>query len=82
MPGSSATAPRRFRLSGLDLQTMADTLPTAEIAVRAGVDSLEVGHRSFLAKGCTPSPRFTEKYPNHPIIADLKKSMQATSKPR
>jgi len=27
----------------LDLQTMADALPTAEIAVRAGVDWLEVG---------------------------------------
>jgi 3-hexulose-6-phosphate synthase/6-phospho-3-hexuloisomerase len=27
----------------LDLQTMADALPTAEIGVRAGVDWLEVG---------------------------------------
>jgi 3-hexulose-6-phosphate synthase len=44
----------------LDLQTMADALPTAEIAVRAGVDWLEVGTPLILGEGL------------HPIIADLK----------
>ncbi len=56
----------------LDLQTMADALPTAEIAVRAGVDWLEVGTPLILGEGLHAVKALHEKYPNHPIVADLK----------
>jgi len=61
----------RVQLS-LDLQTMADALPTAEIAVRAGIDWLEVGTPLILGEGLHAVAALHEKYPNHPIIADLK----------
>ena len=56
----------------LDLQTLADALPTAEIAVRAGVDWLEVGTPLILGEGLHAVKALHEKYPNHPIVADLK----------
>src|SRR5437773_85960 len=56
----------------LDLQTMADALPTAEIAVKAGVDWLEVGTPLILGEGLHAVAQLHKKYPNHPIIADLK----------
>ena len=56
----------------LDLQTMADALPTAEIAVRAGVDWLEVGTPLILGEGLHAVAALHQKYPDHPIIADLK----------
>src|SRR5579871_1668167 len=56
----------------LDLQTMADALPTAEIAVKAGVDWLEVGTPLILGEGLHAVAQLHRKYPNHPLIADLK----------
>jgi 3-hexulose-6-phosphate synthase/6-phospho-3-hexuloisomerase len=56
----------------LDLQTLADALPTAEIAVRAGVDWLEVGTPLILGEGLHAVRALHERYPKHPIIADLK----------
>jgi 3-hexulose-6-phosphate synthase/6-phospho-3-hexuloisomerase len=56
----------------LDLQTLADAMPTAEIAVRAGVDWLEVGTPLILGEGLHAVKALHAKYPNHPIIADLK----------
>jgi 3-hexulose-6-phosphate synthase len=56
----------------LDLQTLADAMPTAEIAVRAGVDWLEVGTPLILGEGLHAVRALHQKYPNHPIIADLK----------
>jgi 3-hexulose-6-phosphate synthase/6-phospho-3-hexuloisomerase len=56
----------------LDLQTLADALPTAEIAVQAGVDWLEVGTPLILGEGLHAVAALHKKYPNHPIIADLK----------
>ncbi|HEX7900986.1 MAG TPA: orotidine 5'-phosphate decarboxylase / HUMPS family protein [Planctomycetota bacterium] len=56
----------------LDLQTLADALPTAEIAVKAGVDWLEVGTPLILGEGLHAVRALSQKYPNHPIIADLK----------
>ena len=56
----------------LDLQTLADALPTAEIAVRAGVDWLEVGTPLILGEGLHAVVALRERYPTHPIIADLK----------
>jgi 3-hexulose-6-phosphate synthase len=61
----------RVQLS-LDLQTLADALPTAEIAVRAGVDWLEVGTPLILGEGLHAVKALHEVYPDHPIIADLK----------
>jgi 3-hexulose-6-phosphate synthase len=56
----------------LDLQTMADALPTADIAVRAGVDWLEVGTPLILGEGLHAVAALHAKYPRHPIVADLK----------
>ena len=56
----------------LDLQTLADALPTAEIAVRAGVDWLEVGTPLILGEGLHAVAQLHRKYPQHPLIADLK----------
>jgi 3-hexulose-6-phosphate synthase/6-phospho-3-hexuloisomerase len=61
----------RVQLS-LDLQTLADALPTAEIAVKAGVDWLEVGTPLILGEGLHAVRALHERYPDHPIIADLK----------
>ena len=56
----------------LDLQTLEDALPTAEIAVRAGVDWLEVGTPLLLGEGLHAVRALHERYPDHPIVADLK----------
>ncbi len=56
----------------LDLQTLADALPTAEIAVKAGVDWLEVGTPLILGEGLHAVKALHDRYPDHPIIADLK----------
>jgi 3-hexulose-6-phosphate synthase len=56
----------------LDLQTLADAMPTAEIAVQAGVDWLEVGTPLILGEGLHAVAALHQKYPDHPIIADLK----------
>jgi len=61
----------RVQLS-LDLQTLEDALPTAEIAVKAGVDWLEVGTPLILGEGLHAVRALHERYPKHPIIADLK----------
>jgi len=56
----------------LDLQTLEVALPTAEIAVRAGVDWLEVGTPLILGEGLHAVRALHERYPTHPIVADLK----------
>lgn len=56
----------------LDLQTLDEALPTAEIAVRAGIDWLEVGTPLILGEGLRAVRALRERYPSHPIIADLK----------
>jgi 3-hexulose-6-phosphate synthase/6-phospho-3-hexuloisomerase len=61
----------RVQLS-LDLQTLAEALPTAEIAVRAGVDWLEVGTPLILGEGLHAVRALHERHPDHPIVADLK----------
>ena len=45
---------------------------TAAIAVDAGVDWLEAGTPLLLAEGCAPSSRLRQRFPDHPIVADLK----------
>src|SRR5438128_2819374 len=56
----------------LDLQTLAEAMPAAEIAVKAGVDWLEVGTPLILGEGLHAVAALHKKYPDHPIIADLK----------
>jgi 3-hexulose-6-phosphate synthase/6-phospho-3-hexuloisomerase len=56
----------------LDLKTLADALPTAEIAVRAGVDWLEVGTPLLLGEGLHAVRALHGRYPDHPVVADLK----------
>lgn len=56
----------------LDLQTLEEAIPTAEIAVRAGVDWLEVGTPLILGEGLRAVRVLHERFPNHPIVADLK----------
>lgn len=56
----------------LDLQTLDVALATADLAVRAGVDWLEVGTPLILGEGLHAVRALHERYPNHPIIADLK----------
>ncbi len=61
----------RVQLS-LDLQAMDEALATAEIAVRAGVDWLEVGTPLILGEGLHAVRALHRRFPEHPIIADLK----------
>ena len=79
----SATKPAQFPKSALldgkprvqislDLPTLEEALPMAEIAVAAGVDWLEVGTPLILGEGLHAVKALREKYPKHPIIADLK----------
>jgi 3-hexulose-6-phosphate synthase len=56
----------------LDLQTLDEALATAEIAVRAGVDWLEAGTPLILGEGLHAVAALHRKYPDHPVVADLK----------
>jgi 3-hexulose-6-phosphate synthase len=56
----------------LDLPTIAVALATAEIAVRAGVDWLEAGTPLILGEGLHAVRALHERFPDHPVIADLK----------
>ena len=56
----------------LDLQTLDVALATADIAVRAGVDWLEVGTPLILGEGLHAVRALHERYPAHPVVADLK----------
>ncbi|MBS4208236.1 orotidine 5'-phosphate decarboxylase / HUMPS family protein [Bacillus sp. FJAT-50079] len=56
----------------LDLTNIHEALEMAEIAVEAGVDWIEAGTPLLLAEGLHAVTALRRKYPNHPIIADLK----------
>jgi 3-hexulose-6-phosphate synthase len=56
----------------LDLQTVADAMPVAEAAVRAGVDWLEAGTPLILGEGLRAVKALRAAFPDHPIVADLK----------
>ncbi len=56
----------------IDLKTIADAIPVAEIAVAAGVDWLEVGTPLILGEGLHAVEAFRERWPDHKIVADLK----------
>lgn len=56
----------------LDLTEIPEALEMAEKAVRAGVDWLEVGTPLILAEGMRGVQELRRRYPNTPIVADLK----------
>lgn len=56
----------------LDLTSLEEALETAAIAVEAGVDWLEAGTPLLLAEGLHAVEKLRERFPEHPIVADLK----------
>ncbi|MFN7731864.1 MAG: orotidine 5'-phosphate decarboxylase / HUMPS family protein [Pirellula sp.] len=56
----------------LDLTNLDDALATAEQAMKAGVDWLEAGTPLILAEGLRAIRGLRERFPNTPIVADLK----------
>ena len=56
----------------LDLIALSEALDTAAIALRAGVDWLEVGTPLIIAEGTRGVRELRARYPDVPIVADLK----------
>jgi 3-hexulose-6-phosphate synthase/6-phospho-3-hexuloisomerase len=56
----------------LDLQSIDEALSTAELALRAGVDWLEAGTPLILAEGLHGVRALRARFPDTPIVADLK----------
>ena len=56
----------------LDVVSIAEALRTAEMARRAGVDWLEAGTPLIIAEGMNGVKALRERFPNVPIVADLK----------
>ena len=56
----------------LDLISIDEALQTAEMALRAGVDWLEAGTPLILAEGMNSVRALRERFPETPIVADLK----------
>ncbi|MCP4885135.1 MAG: D-arabino 3-hexulose 6-phosphate aldehyde lyase [Planctomycetaceae bacterium] len=56
----------------LDLITIDEALSTAEMALRAGVDWLEAGTPLILAEGLHGVRALRQRFPDTPIVADLK----------
>ena len=56
----------------LDLIDLDEALRTAEIALRAGVDWLEAGTPLIIAEGLRGVRELRARYPDVPIVADLK----------
>jgi 3-hexulose-6-phosphate synthase len=56
----------------LDLTSVEEAIDTAAIAVEAGVDWLEAGTPLLLAEGLHAVEKLHLRFPQHPIVADLK----------
>lgn len=56
----------------LDLTTIDEALETAAMAVRAGVDWLEAGTPLIIAHGMAGVRALRDRFPDRPIVADLK----------
>src|ERR671911_998549 len=56
----------------LDLTDLKEALATAALARRAGVDWLEAGTPFILAEGLHGVRALRERFPDTPIVADLK----------
>src|SRR5205809_486905 len=56
----------------LDLTSLDEALETAAVGVAAGVDWLEAGTPLLLAHGLRAVEALRARFPDHPIVADLK----------
>jgi 3-hexulose-6-phosphate synthase len=56
----------------LDLTSIDEALETAAIGVDAGIDWLEAGTPLLLGEGLHAVEKLRERFPRHPIVADLK----------
>jgi 3-hexulose-6-phosphate synthase len=56
----------------LDLTSLGEALDTAQTAVEAGVDWIEAGTPLLLAEGLHAVEALRERFPGHPVVADLK----------
>jgi 3-hexulose-6-phosphate synthase len=56
----------------LDITSIEEALTLADAAVRAGVDWLEAGTPLILAEGLHSVRALRQRFPDHPIVADLK----------
>jgi len=56
----------------LDLTSIDEAIETAAIGVEAGVDWLEAGTPLLLAEGLHAVEKLRARFPDHPIVADLK----------
>ena len=56
----------------LDVTSLDEALETGAIAVDAGIDWLEAGTPLILAEGLRAVEGLRKRFPNHPIVADLK----------
>ncbi len=56
----------------LDVTTIEEAIETAEMALRAGVDWLEAGTPLILAEGLRSVRELRARFPDTPIVADLK----------
>ena len=56
----------------LDLIELTEAIETAEMALRAGVDWLEAGTPLILAEGMHAVRALRERFPDTPLVADLK----------
>lgn len=56
----------------LDVVNIEEALATAEMALRAGVDWLEAGTPLIIAEGMNGVRALRDRFPNTPIVADLK----------
>ncbi|QOV90305.1 orotidine 5'-phosphate decarboxylase / HUMPS family protein [Humisphaera borealis] len=56
----------------LDVTTIDEALSTAEMALRAGVDWLEAGTPLIIAEGMNGVRALRQRFPQTPIVADLK----------
>jgi 3-hexulose-6-phosphate synthase len=56
----------------LDLTSIEEAIATAAVAVDAGVDWLEAGTPLLLAEGLHAVEELRARFPDHPIVADLK----------
>src|SRR5687768_8831806 len=56
----------------LDVVTIDEAISTAEMALRAGVDWLEAGTPLIIAEGMNGVRALRERFPDTPLVADLK----------